>query len=451
MLDTDKSADYAELSERELEILRLVATGASNKEIAHQLYISTNTVKVHLRNIFSKVGAASRTEAALYAVRMRIVDGMDHLIIEDEGNIELPVESIEQGSISGDGVTVLPRRIYWGLGVITFLLLALLIIAVRSPTTINLANTHETSPGNSVSIQESRLQTLADTPTSRTNFAIAVYENDIYAIAGESSEGVVGTVERYSIENDTWDLVASKRIPVTEVKAAVIGGFLYVPGGKLATGSIANTLEVYDPRQDKWETRSSLPVPLSAYSLVAYEGRLYIFGGWDGEQYVNTVFEYDPNQDSWKEKTPMPTARSFAGAVAIAGKVLVLGGYNGKQALKVNEVYLPDRDGTGDNPWETGSPMPDGRYGFGVANVADLIHVVGGRGNGQNGGRILAYHPLTDRWEAIEGSMATNWGHFGFVTWGPYWYIMGGEMDDALTNRNLSYQAVYTISLPIVR
>src|SRR5512135_1178049 len=58
-----------ELSERELEILKLLATGLSNKEIASQLFLSVNTVKVHLRNIFAKLGAQSRTEATLIAIQ----------------------------------------------------------------------------------------------------------------------------------------------------------------------------------------------------------------------------------------------------------------------------------------------------------------------------------------------------------------------------------------------
>ncbi len=51
------------LSEREREVLRLIAEGLSNQELAARLHLSPQTVKVHTRNIYSKLGVASRTQA----------------------------------------------------------------------------------------------------------------------------------------------------------------------------------------------------------------------------------------------------------------------------------------------------------------------------------------------------------------------------------------------------
>lgn len=63
-----------ELTEREVEVLRLVARGESNRSIARKLYISEKTVKNHLTNIFQKIGAADRTQAALYAIKHKLID-----------------------------------------------------------------------------------------------------------------------------------------------------------------------------------------------------------------------------------------------------------------------------------------------------------------------------------------------------------------------------------------
>lgn len=61
------------LTERELAVLRLAAQGLSNKMIAQELELSDRTVQVHLSNVFSKLGVASRTEAVIAALRQGIV------------------------------------------------------------------------------------------------------------------------------------------------------------------------------------------------------------------------------------------------------------------------------------------------------------------------------------------------------------------------------------------
>jgi NarL family two-component system response regulator LiaR len=66
-------ASYAQLSEREREVLHLIAEGLSNAAIAARLVLSEKTVKSHVRNILSKLHLADRTQAAIYAWREGIV------------------------------------------------------------------------------------------------------------------------------------------------------------------------------------------------------------------------------------------------------------------------------------------------------------------------------------------------------------------------------------------
>ncbi len=67
-------APVQQLTQREVEVLRLVAKGKSNRQIAQALFISEKTVKNHLTNIFQKIGVSDRTQAALYAIKHKIAD-----------------------------------------------------------------------------------------------------------------------------------------------------------------------------------------------------------------------------------------------------------------------------------------------------------------------------------------------------------------------------------------
>jgi DNA-binding NarL/FixJ family response regulator len=67
----------ADLSPKELTILRGVAAGSSNKELARELWVSEQTIKFHLTNIYRKLAVGNRTEAARYAYAHRLVDERD--------------------------------------------------------------------------------------------------------------------------------------------------------------------------------------------------------------------------------------------------------------------------------------------------------------------------------------------------------------------------------------
>ncbi len=432
------------LTGRELEVLQLVATGASNRQVAQELFISVNTVKVHLRNIFAKLEVQSRTEATLYAIKEGWIEG-----------VQLPEEEVAEKQ----QVEAKPR-LTWQLG-IAIVAVSLLLIAVISQAIIRLPSNPAGSEATlsvseaaltseavaaTVSASMQRWQSRAPLPIPRRGLGVIAYEGHVYAIGGESADGVSGAVERYDPEADGWTPLANKPTAVADVATALIGGEIYVPGGRILSGSPTAVVEAYNPETDTWETRASLPVALSAYALAALEGKLYLFGGWDGSAYVDTVYEYDPAQDVWTAKTPMPTARGLAGAAVADGKIYVIGGYDGQDDLAANEEYVPSQDDGQGNPWTEKSPLPVGRAGCGVAVAANIIHVIGGGWEREAAGGVK-YNVRTDEWETFEVPVSGQWRSLGLALVDTEIYAVGGWNGDYM-DANREYTAIFTVILP---
>lgn len=466
-----------ELSERELEILRLIATGASNKEIAQELFISANTVKVHLRNIFAKIGAASRTEAALYAIRLGLTQetqaNLNERLAQSEvllpEGTQIPVDSepmdltvpapidLKQvkpaeeikgiSSVKTWGSDFRISRL--GMGVIGFsILIVVILLILRNPLFIPAAMTATlsqtpTQPPLSTPAK-SRWTLLASEPLQRQKFAVTAINNAVYIIGGEASGKVIGTLGLYQPSDDQWSTLAEKPLPVADIRAAVVDGLVVVPGGRTETGAITTAVEIYNPALNVWKTAESMPEPRSEYALAAWEGRIYLFGGWDGKNYTQTVFRYDLTADAWAELTPMPTARGLMGAVASDGKIYVYGGWNGKNALALNEVYTPALENAGNSPWSTAASLPEARYGFGSAGIAFFAYAVGGIDSDQNELPPAQYNIQENRW----------------VTFTPPEYDLGRETTMTILSTNLhifsntqihlSYEAVKIVVIPLI-
>ncbi|MCJ7739224.1 MAG: LuxR C-terminal-related transcriptional regulator [Anaerolineae bacterium] len=438
-------AEYGEpLTQREQELVGLVATGVTNREIARQLHISVNTVKVHLRNIFTKLGAESRTEATVIAAREGLID----LELANEPE---PVEAPEPAE--GQSEPSLRPPLPWSKrsALLAAALLAIIMVFITWPpsqlASEDRINPPQDSPPDSAAPYEasdSAWVEHAQMPTRRAYLALAATGTQLVAIGGRTADGTTAAVEVYDISKDIWHRTTDKPVPVAYVSAAVIASDIYVPGGRDSENSPTNVVEVFDTMTESWRQVQSLPGPRYAYATTALDSYLYLFGGWDGEQYVASVYSYDAETDAWTRETPMQTPRGFAAAAPLNGKLYVVGGYDGTRELKTCEFYDPQS-----GVWESCPPLNTGRGGLGLVSLGQQLFAIGGGGWTSYLGFNEKYNPGSDGWTTIETPLVGEWRSPGVAAIGNTVYTVGGWSSGPLAT-NQSFDALpFRVFIPI--
>jgi DNA-binding CsgD family transcriptional regulator/N-acetylneuraminic acid mutarotase len=417
-----------ELSERELEILRLVATGASNKEIAVKLSISPNTVKVHLRNIFAKIGAVSRTEATVTAMRLGLVQSV--------GTPPEPV-AVPSQQLEAQPSQLPSRRNLILMGS----LLVLLLLAALLWLPGGWLNPRQVLPS---ATPATRWQKAAAPPEALSNPAGAVYNGNLYLIGGTNAADLSPHTWLLQRGKSRWQPLADKPTPVMLASAALLGEKIYLPGGCDGQQQPLAILEIFDPRLDTWTDGAPMPAARCAYALAALDGKLYLFGGWDGQHEVADTYIYDPEANSWEVGFPLSQPRQLASAVVINAGIAVLGGWQAGTPLDLHEVYYPNRNNSAADPWESRAAIPQARYAASAAVLADQLYLVGGLGLDEKAwSDAWQYLPADDRWVALEPPAQVVGG-------GSLLLPLGAELHLISAASHLTYQAIYTVLVPLI-
>jgi DNA-binding CsgD family transcriptional regulator/N-acetylneuraminic acid mutarotase len=447
--------DNEALSEREIEILRLVATGVSNKEIAVALDISPNTVKVHLRNIFTKIGVMSRTEATLYAIRHAIVEQPGGNKSREAGETAIfagsPMAIAQENPFPSTTPDPSPTRIpswvfLFGTAAVLVigLLVAALLLNARAPAT---GPDRATPPAGTIAPRWTAGKNL---PAPSAGMGITAAEGLFYIIGGGPVNNPSAATYQFDPRSQIWKKMADKPTPVTQVQSVLIQEKIYVPGGLGKDGKPSQALEVYDPRQNRWDRKADLPVALSGCAAAAYEGNLYIFGGWDGKSNSDQVYIYSPDQNQWEKRSPLPAPRVYAAAAVLEGQILIIGGSSTGTPLADVTIYFPARDGNGETPWEAGPDLPAPRSQAAAVALANMVYLFGGEsGPASDPPPALVLEPDKNNWTAIDAPPTPPGAFPGVLAAGNFIHLFGGLHAGQPTATHQVYQAIYTISIPL--
>jgi len=444
-------SDSQVLSEREIEILELVSTGMTNRQVALELTISPNTVKAHLRNIFDKLGVESRTEATLYAIAHQLVPirGLDTTTPEpEEGTTSVPdpLEAYRASVPLWQQAGVFALAVIVGLGVAFW---------PRHPvgavqTSSEFSDGAQSEEG--ATLQDApRWQTETTLPEARSRFAQVTVGSQLYLIAGETERGIVGDTFAYNLDTGGWEQQTSKPTPVANVKAAVIEGRIYVPGGLTADGRPTDALEVYDPASRTWSRAAPLPKPLLGYALVADAEGFWLCGGWDSNRYVAECFYYRASADAWEAGPTLSIARGFAAGALLNGRVYVTGGFDGHTVYRLCESFASAASGTDARVRQIHAPMQAPRAGHEAVALEGGLYVVGGGWDAPLD-FCERYDAAANAWATFPSPIVGSWRNLGLSAVargrGGTLYAAGGWNDGYLQTVQ-AFQATYRLYFPV--
>jgi DNA-binding CsgD family transcriptional regulator/N-acetylneuraminic acid mutarotase len=451
------------LSERELVVLERLADGSTNREIARDLSISHNTVKVHLRNIYTKLSVSTRTEASTVAIQKGLltVPGVQ----EDDDQETEPPEALSELSVvsESDEFATEPAESspaptsHWRLISIGLLLMVVLLIGALFGPQLTRRNNGSESEGLDGSPSAEIEQPIGDSdwlvaqplPRERTNMALVAVGLELFQIGGEVDAGVVNLVDIFETGSGLWRSAASKTTAVADASAAVLFGEIYVPGGRLADGQPTSVVEAYSPANNAWRPVSPLPKPVAGGLSLVDNGRLYVFGGWDGETYAADGYVYSPISDEWEQLAPMEEARAYATGGVLSNGLYVVGGFNGVEELDSCQYYQPSKEEWIDCPTML---APRSRAGGAVLGNDRLLVFGGGTDSDVLFGEVFEID--SNSWEEFEMPMlddASSWHSLGVTNVETRIYALGGRQGDEILTANYIYAPfIHQTFLPAV-
>lgn len=433
-----------ELTERELEITTLVTEGLTNREIAARLFLSHNTIKVHLRNIFTKTGVASRTELSMLAVQEGWVTlpGAPDVFggpSADARNFEQATTDLDRDLMAASQPQ-LPPWPWQRLATLAFGLILVLLVLVLpqkhepTPTATGPGIVFgAVDPAASISVPSAGggWQELAPLPVRRAGMGTVGLQERIYLIGGMTDGGASDRVDIYSTESDTWLPGSPRPVALANVSAAVVGQEILVPGGCTddENWTPSSATHLYSPDEDAWSETTPLPTPLCAYALTTYDGRAYLFGGWDGRTYRALAYSYDPETKTWESLPAPEQARGFGAAAALEDRTLYIGGFVDDRELATCEAYIPE-----DGRWETCQSMLQPRGGLSLVAIGGRVYAIGGGWHTPLGFNER-YTPGQNEWSVVESPIVGEWRNLGAVPSETSIYAFGGWGETGFLNR----------------